>query len=251
MLSQLSGFYNVSPDQLTKEQIKDYAYFLINEKHCTPSTINQLISGWKILQVDVLENKWEEIRIKRPRTEKNLPEVLSQSEIAALLDAHKNVKHRAMLKLAYTCGLRRSELINLKIHDIDSKRGILRVVKGKGQKTREIPLHHSILEVLRSYYRQYRPIKYLFESRTPGIKYSFTSFAVVLKQAALKSGIKKRIHPHLLRHTFATHMLEAGLNLKRLQVMLGHSSLKITAIYLHLTHLSSGDIPDLLVLKEV
>ncbi len=246
ILVQLTNFYKTSPDRLTKEQIKDYAYFLINQKHCSTSTINQLISAWKILQVDVLENKWEEIRIKRPRTEKRLPQILSQQEVAVLLEAHQNVKHRTMLKLTYACGLRRSELINLKIRDIDSNRGVLRIVKGKGQKTREIPLHNNILEILRDYYRQYRPEVYLFESFKPGVQYSFSSFANILKKAAQKSGVKKDIHPHLLRHTFATHMLERGLNLKRLQMLLGHNSLKTTAIYLHLANPNSGDIPDLL-----
>lgn len=144
ILVDLTRYYRISPDQLTKDQVKEYAYFLLNVKQSTTSTINQLISAWKILQVDVLGNDWQEIRIKRPRKEKTLPQILSYTKVATLLDAHKNLKHRTMLKVAYTCGLRRSELVNIKICDIDGSRGILRIVNGKGRKSREIPLFYCI-----------------------------------------------------------------------------------------------------------
>jgi site-specific recombinase XerD len=245
-LTSLSRYFNSTPEKLSSDQVKEYAYHLIHEKKLSPATINQLISAWKILQVDILKKNWEEIYLKRPRIERKLPHVLSQSEAQALINAPINLKHKTILKLAYASGLRRSELLNLKPSDIDSSREVLRVVNGKGKKTREVPIHKSVISLLREYFIQYRPQIYLFEGWKPGKAYSPTSFSKILQRSAQEIGLRKKVYPHLLRHTFATHMLERGINIRRLQMILGHNTLKTTSIYLHLANPMNCDIPDLL-----
>ncbi|MBU1010952.1 MAG: site-specific integrase [Bacteroidetes bacterium] len=246
VIARLSKHFNLSPGIITTAQLKDYAYFLIQEQRVSVSTINQLISAWKILQVDVLGNDWENFRLKRPRREKKIPVVLSQSEAASLINTPRNFKHRAILCLAYVSGLRLSEVLSLKLADIDSGRKLIRVIRGKGNKSREVNIPDQLIAQLREYYRYYHPKSFLFESLAPGKPYSATSFRNIINQAAVKAGIKKKLSPHVLRHSFATHMLERGLNLKQLQLMLGHNSLKTTSIYLHLANPDLSKLPNLL-----
>jgi len=244
-ISQLSMYYKTSPDKITKDQVKNYAYHLIHSKDASVSRINHLISAWKIFQVDVLGNQWEEFRLKRPRREKKIPQVLSQKEALRLIDTPVNMKHRMMLTLAYATGLRRAELLSLPLKHIDSSRGVVRV-NGKGNKTREVPASNTLISELRQYYKYYHPATYLFEGTIPGKPYSAASFHKIVKDAASKAGIKKNISPHILRHSFATHMLEKGINLKHLQIILGHSAMKTTSVYLHLANPNPKDLPDLL-----
>lgn len=244
-ISQLSIYYKTSPDKITKDQVKNYACHLIHSKDASVSRINQLISAWKIFQVDVLGNQWEEFRLKRPRREKKIPQVLSREEALRLIDTPVNMKHRMILTLAYATGLRRAELLSLPLEHIDSSRGVVRI-NGKGNKTREVPASNTLISELRQYYKYYRPATYLFEGTIPGKPYSAASFQKIVKDAAQKAGIKKNISPHILRHSFATHMLEKGINLKHLQIILGHSAMKTTSIYLHLANPNPKDLPDLL-----
>lgn len=246
----LSKFYNCSPMKLTSEQIKDYAYHLLQTKKVSPSTINQLISAWKILQVDILNKDWEKIKLKRARREKKLPMVLSQKETIALVGALSNKKHRAILSLAYATGMRRCELLQLKPSDIDTERKVIRVVRGKGNKTREIPIQDGLIRQLREYYKSYHPKTYLFEGQVPGTPYSESSMYKVVKNAGKKVNLKKKPSPHVLRHCFATHMLERGMNLKRLQLLMGHNSLSSTSIYLHLAAPTNEELPNLLSLPK-
>ncbi len=245
-ISNLAKYYKVSPDKISREQVKSYTYHLIHTKQVSTSTINQLISAWKIFQIDILGNTWEDFRLKRPKREKKIPQVLSQEEALQLIDAPKNMKHRTILKLAYATGLRRAELLNLTLKHIDSPRNVIRVIKGKGNKSREVPAPVTLIGQLREYYKYYHPKTYLFEGYKPGTPYSATSIGKIVKNAATKAGIKKDVSPHILRHSFATHMLEKGVNIKRLQMILGHSAMKTTSIYLHLANLSSTDLPNLL-----
>lgn len=245
-IARLAQHYKLSPDLISTDQLKDYAYFLIQEKQLSVSAINQLISAWKILQVDVLQNPWESFRLKRPRREKKIPVVLSQSEAAMLINTPRNFKHRTLLSLAYVTGLRLGEVLNLKLSDIDSGRNVIRVIRGKGNKSREVNIPDQLILQLREYYRNYRPRVFLFESHAQGKPYSATSFRNIINRAGVKAGIKKRLSPHVLRHSFATHMLERGLNLKRLQMMLGHNSLKTTSIYLHLADTEMSNLPNLM-----
>lgn len=246
MLSQMSSYLDKSPDQVSRDEFKSYAYHLINDRGFSASSINILISAWRILQVDVLCRDWEAIRIKRARVKRQLPEVLSQHEVRMLLDSLTNVKHRTILSLTYSTGMRRAEAVQLKLGDISSERMVVRIVRGKGGKTREVPLPASLLEGLRDYYRQYRPEKYLFEGRDPGTPYSVESFGKVVKRAARSAGLRQNVSPHILRHCFASHMLERGLPLKRLQYLLGHSSLSTTFTYIHLLNPADSPVPDLL-----
>lgn len=245
-ISRLAKYYKVSPDKISREQVKSFAYHLIHSKQVSTSTINQLISAWKIFQIDVLGNEWEDFRLKRPRREKKIPQVLSQGEALQLIDTPKNMKHRMILKLAYATGLRRAELLNLTLKHIDSPRNVILVIKGKGNKSREVPAPVALIGQLREYYKYYHPKTYLFEGYKPGTPYSATSIGNIVKAAAVKAGIKKDVSPHILRHSFATHMLERGVNLKRLQIILGHSAMKTTSIYLHLANFDPADLPNLL-----
>ncbi len=247
MIAGLSRYYNASPDLLTTQQVKDYLQYRIQKHKISVSTINQTIGAWKILQVDILKREWVNVQIKRPRKEKKLPTVLSREEALRLINILPNIKHRAILTLAYTTGLRRNEMLGLKLPHIDFDRKQIRVVDGKGRKQRMVPVPDNVLSLLKEYCEAYRPKKYLFaglgyESEKP---YSATSFTNVVKRAARKAGITKDVSPHVLRHSFASHMLEQGLNLKALQLIMGHHSMKTTAVYLHVTNLDTPNIPDL------
>ena len=174
-------------------------------------------------------------KIHRPKRSKVLPNVLSKEEIKLILNAHSNIKHKMMLSLIYSCGLRRSELINLKPQDIDSKRNIVLLKNGKGKKDRITPLSPIILEMLRNYYNGYKPKTWLFEGQIVGEQYSEQSLQSVLKQALQKAGITKPVTLHWLRHSYATHLLESGTDLRYIQELLGHSSSKTTEIYTHVS----------------
>ena len=247
MIAGLSRFYKTSPDNLSTQQLKDYLHYRIQQEHVSHSTINQCIGAWRLLQVDILKRDWEEFKIKRPKTEKKLPVVLSRQEALRLINAPSNLKHIAILTLTYATGLRRGEVLNLKSEHIDADRNQILVVAGKGGKQRMVPISNSVLELLRAYYKKYRPEKYLFEGMKSGNSYSETSFEKIVKMATRKAGIKKRVSPHTLRHSFASHMLEKGLNLKKLQLMMGHSTMQTTAIYLHVTNTDTSIIPDLAI----
>jgi integrase/recombinase XerD len=171
----------------------------------------------------------------RPRREHKLPNVLSKEEVKAVLEALSNPKHKLMLSLIYACGLRRSELLNLKPQDVDSKRGLLMIRQGKGRKDRMTPLPERIVEMLRDYYKGYRPKVWLFEGQKPGTQYSPTSLQEVLKTGLEKSGVKRNATLHWLRHSYATHLLENGTDLRYIQELLGHKSSKTTEIYTHVT----------------
>lgn len=247
MIAGLARFYKTSPDNISTQQLKDYLHYRIQQEHVSPSTINQCIGAWRLLQVDILKRNWEEFRVKRPKTEKKLPVVLSRQEALKLINVLSNLKHRTILTLTYATGLRRGEVLNLKPEHIDADRNQILVVAGKGHKQRMVPISNSVLDLLRVYYRKYRPEKYLFEGMESGNSYSATSFEKIVKMATGKAGIKKSVSPHTLRHSFASHMLEKGLNLKKLQLMMGHSTMQTTAIYLHVTNTDTSLIPDLAV----
>lgn len=244
MLQSVCRYYKLPPGRISNEQFKDYLYYLTDSVQCSVSMVNQAISVWKILQQDILGRKWEEMKVRRPRHEKRLPEVLSRQEAIALINAPANIKHRAILTLAYTTGARMNEVLSLTLKDIDRHRKVIRL-KGKGNKDREVFMPDQLLELLEAYYREYRPSSFLFESYIKDKRYSARSFEVIVKKAALQSDIKKNVSPHVLRHSFATHMLEKGVNLKRVQLLMGHNSMKTTSIYLHLANTDQAILPNL------
>jgi integrase/recombinase XerD len=173
--------------------------------------------------------------IQRPRREKRLPNVLSKEEVKAILEAPTNLKHRAMLSLIYACGLRRSELLNLTLKDILSDRNLLFIRQSKGKKDRMVPISLKIIGMLRDYYKAYKPKTWLFEGQFPNTKYSEMSLAKVLKQSMLKAKVNKNVSLHWLRHSYATHLLESGTDLRYIQELLGHSSSRTTEIYTHVS----------------
>ena len=245
-LTRLSLHFHLSPDLIGLEQFKLYLADRINNDHVSNGTINQAIGAWRILQCDILKREWSSFKVKRPRTNKKIPEILSPEQAKTLLSCISNIKHHALVSLGYATGMRRNEILSMHPQDIDSSRNMIIVKCGKGGKQRQIPIKSSLLRILREYYKQYRPTKFLFEGYRAGVSYSTTSFGRILQRASIKAKINKKISPHTLRHSFATHMLERGLNLKQLQLLLGHSSMKTTAIYLHLADTSSINMPDLL-----
>jgi len=172
--------------------------------------------------------------IGRPRGERKLPDVLSKEEVRAMLNATTNLKHKSLIALIYSCGLRRSEAIQMKLEDIDSKRMMIKIRGAKGKKDRYVQLAQSTLNLLRLYYQKEKPAVWLFEG-TNGKQYSATSIFNDIKRAAKKAGIKKRVYPHILRHSFATHHLEQGTDLRYIQEWLGHESSKTTEIYTHVS----------------
>jgi integrase/recombinase XerD len=180
------------------------------------------------------------VEVKRLRLEKKVPEILSLTEVHLVLNLLQNLKHRMMLQVMYTAGLRRSELLNLKPKDIDSANGCIMVRQGKGKKDRKTLLSIKVLEELRVYYKIFRPSVYLFEpSGKKGIKMSPRTLEYIVKDVVAKAGIKKDVSCHTFRHSFATHLLDQGTSLKVIQELLGHTSIRTTSIYLHL---SSGSI---------
>jgi integrase/recombinase XerD len=230
--------------QVTGEDLKDYIYYRIREDKISVSTVNQIISAWKIVCVHILGRAREDLRIIRPRREKRLPEILSLGEALSLIDSPYNLKHRAILNLVYSTGIRCNELLSLLIGDIDSKRMVIHIRQGKGKKDRQVVLHPKALELLRAYFRAYRPVNYLFEGRKRGLPYSATSLTNIVKENAKKIGIKKSVSPHTLRHCYATHMLEKGANLRVIQQLMGHNSLKTTSGYLALANIDNGSLPN-------
>lgn len=242
-LAQVSKSLQKPLDKITSEDLKKYLHQRIVEESISTSCVNQFISAYKLLQTDVLKLEWETMRIKRPRREKKLPTVLSQQEVAKLISCTTNIKHRALLMLAYSAGLRREELQKIKSSAIDSQRMMVHVVQGKGKKDRYTILSDKTLEILRVYYKMFRPKTYLFESQVgKGCFLSSTTLTEIVKNSAQKAGIKKTVSFHTLRHCFATHLLEQGVNLKIIQQYMGHNSLQTTSIYLHLANISPSSI---------
>ncbi len=199
---------------------------------------NQVVNAVKLFYRVVGNRDLAPELIHRPRREKHLPNVLSKEEVKAILEAHSNFKHKMMLSLIYSCGLRSSELTGLRPLNIDSKRHLVLIRQAKGKKDRIVPLSPKILEMLRAYFAIYKPKTYLFEGQFPDSAYDSRSLQLVLKQALKKANISKPVTLHWLRHSYATHLLENGTDLRYIQELLGHSSSRTTEIYTHVTTLS-------------
>jgi integrase/recombinase XerD len=196
---------------------------------------NQMISAVKKFYGALYRSVIDPGDLTRPRPQHRLPNVLSKEEVKAILNAPVNEKHRVMLSLIYACGLRRSELIELIPEDIESERGLLRIRQSKGNKDRVVPISEKTVSIIRSYISRYRPQRFVFEGQWPGKRYSASSLEKVLKNASRKAGIMKEVSLHWLRHSYATHLLESGTDLRYIQELLGHRSSKTTEIYTHVT----------------
>tara|TARA_R110002051_G_scaffold105653_1_gene178700 strand:- start:161 stop:1291 length:1131 start_codon:yes stop_codon:yes gene_type:complete len=225
--------YYISKDlvAINESDVRKYILKLV-QLDKSNSYINSAINSIKFYYESVLGMPNRFYEIERPRKEKKLPKVLSKEDVLSVIANTNNLKHKCIVSLLYSSGIRRNELVNLKITDIDSKRMLIRIEAAKGNKDRYTLLSHSLLEDLREYYKQYKPEKYIVEGMY-GKQYSGQSIGKIVVNAAEKAGIKISVTPHMLRHSFATHLLEAGVDLRQIQVLLGHSSSKTTEIYTH------------------
>ena len=217
--------------EIDEADVRTFLQHLIQKKYSN-SYVNQAINAIKFYYEVVLGMPNRFYEIERPRKESKLPTVISKQEILSIIENTTNIKHRCIVQLLYGSGLRRSELLNLKLDDIDSNRMLVRVKGSKGNKDRLTLLSKKALTDLRLYFIEYKPLIYLFEGRN-GKKYSAESVLSIVKMAAERAKIKVRVTPHVLRHSFATHLLESGTDLRQIQVLLGHGSTKTTEIYTH------------------
>lgn len=225
--------FGKTAEQLGPEQIREYQLFLVNEKKVSWSTFNQAVCGLRLLYQITLKKSWAIRHIPFGKRPKKLPVVLSNEEVTNLLACVANPKHRTVLTTCYAAGLRLSEATHLKIQHIDGQRHQLHITGAKGNKDRFVPASPRLLQELRHYWRVGRPKAYLFPGKTPEVPLSSTTIQKAMKLAVAKAGIKKPATPHTLRHSWATSMLEAGVDLLTISKILGHASFVTTMIYLH------------------
>lgn len=244
VVAQLARHYRRSPDQLEEDEVRRYLLHLAVDKKIARGSFSVVLGGLRFFYLQALGRDWKSLDVAKPRTEKKLPVVLSRDEVWRVLDAVRIDVYRVCLTTIYACGLRLMEGASLQIPNVDSARGVLHV-RGKRGKEREIPLPCATLQLLRDHWRTHRSPTWLFPATTRhGIENCVAqncgpitgdSLASAFRYAVEKSGLHKRAHVHTLRHSYATHLLEDGVNLRIIQEYLGHSSLRTTAVYLHLT----------------
>lgn len=232
-VTDLARYFHRSPDELGIEDIRHYFEYLATERQLAGASCRLFLNGIRFLYLQVLDWPAFDVIIPIPKQAQRIPELLTRAEVARILDACANPKHRMMLTLCYGCGLRLSELVSLKVGDIDGERHWLRIEQGKGAKDRLVPLSATLLAQLRTYWRLYRPTHWLFPGRAPSEALSLTSVQKAFTQAKGRAGVKKIGGIHSLRHAYATHQLEAGLPVHRLQRLLGHRDLHSTLRYVH------------------
>jgi integrase/recombinase XerD len=245
-------FSQKSIEDISNQDVVVFNNEYVLRKHLSATYQSQFINALKLFYSILKKKKMDIEQLVRPNKPHQLPKVISEQEVEAILNACENIKHRCMLSLIYSAGLRRSELLNMKKNDIDSKRMMISIYKAKGMKDRLVPLSPVVLAMLREYYQLYKPKEYLFEGQYGG-QYSSRSLDKVLKIASQKAGIKKNVNLHMLRHSYATHLLEGGTNLRHIQELLGHKSPKTTQIYTHVSTEQLGKIAsplDKLTLKK-
>ncbi len=256
-VEDFSRHFNCSPDRLGPRHIREYQAELFQKRKFSPNTVAQRLAALRFFYVKTLKKAWSITETPYPKKAVHLPTILSQEEVARLIDAARPPFHRTLLMVLYATGLRRAELARLKVTDIDSQRMVIHVQGGKGRKDRDVLLSPKLLEELRRHWHRLRrkPSEWLFPGKrghpsdrpiTPKVIYH------ACKRAARRAGLPNGVHPHTLRHCFATHLLEAGADLRTIQMLLGHSDLEETTIYLHLSerHLNATASPlDSLKLK--
>jgi site-specific recombinase XerD len=236
VVADFARFFHRSPDQLGPDEIRTYLLYAIEEKKISAATYQGYRAALKFFFTKTLKQPWFEQEVPKPKVRRKLPEILSPEEIQKLLNCTTNLKHRAMLATLYGAGLRRAELRILKVSDIDSKRMVIHIRAGKGQLPRQIPLSPKLLEVLRVYWRWRKPTDWLFPSaRYRDRPIDVSGIFGIVEDAAKRAGLKRRVTPHLLRHSYASHLLEAGTDIRTLQLLLGHGDLQTTARYLHVS----------------
>jgi integrase/recombinase XerD len=241
--------FGKSPDQLGPNELRSYQAYLLQERKVTPGTAVNCVAALRFFFIKTLKRHQFREFLPYPKDRRRLPTVLGPEEVSRLINAAGTLFRRTLLMTLYGTGMRRSELAHLKVGDIDSQRMIIRVVAGKGGKDRDLPLSPTLLETLREYWRWRKPKLYMFPTRTRGLPIeepiSDKTVWIACSEAARRAGINKRVTPHTLRHSWATHLLEAGTDLRTIQVLLGHGDLETTAQYLHLSrrHLQAVSNP--------
>ena len=233
-VSNFAKFYNKSPELLEEKEIRDYLHYCITEKKLSEGTVNYINASLKFFYTKTLNRYWNMDNIARVKEPRKLPAILAPQEVKAIFDATENLKHKAILMTVYSAGLRVSEVCNLKITDIDSKNMQILIRQGKGKKDRYSLLSKANLEILREYWRKYQPKEYLFSGRYRTDAITPRSVQKMLEQSLKKTGITKNATVHTLRHSFATHLLDAGTDICYIQRLLGHTRITTTTIYLHL-----------------
>jgi integrase/recombinase XerD len=231
----LRYFHTKTIEEINNADIVAFNNDYILANNYSSSYQNQFVNAVKLFFAKIQNKQLNPELIHRPRAERKLPNVLSKEEVKAILDNTQNIKHKAMLSLIYACGLRRSELLNLKPMHINSDRKILIIKQSKGKKDRIAPLGDKIIHQLREYYKEYKPTEWLFEGQKRGTQYSERSLEEVLKSGVKNANIKKPVTLHWLRHSYATHLLESGTDLRYIQELLGHNSSRTTEIYTHVS----------------
>jgi site-specific recombinase XerD len=238
-VAKFAQYFDKSPELLGPEDIRTYQVYLINQKRASSSMLQQTVCALRFLYRTTLGKEWTLQYIPFPKQEKKLPVVLSQDEISRFFESLPNLKHRAFLMTAYATGLRVSEVASLRVADIDSQRMMIRIEQGKGWKDRYVMLSPNLLEVLRAYWKVARPNDWLFPGRPPIRPITRECIHQVCVKAAAAAGLTKRVSVRASRHAFATHLLESGTNIRVIQILLGHRSLRTTARY---THVSAATI---------
>src|SRR5712692_88333 len=257
-VEDFSRYFNRPPDRLGPGHIREYQAHLFSKKKLKPGTVTQRLAALRFFYIKTLKKAWSIAETPYPKKALRLPTILSQEEVARLIDAARTPHQRILLMTLYATVVRRAELARLKLSDIDSQRMVIHVQGGKGRKDRDVMLSSKLLEELREHWRRLRrkPSTWLF----PGNRWHTGDHPIdtkvvwyACKEAAQRAGISKKVHPHTLRHCFATHLLEAGADLRTIQILLGHHALKETTVYLHLSqrHLNATASPlDSLKLKD-
>ena len=240
-VKQFAEYFGKSPEKLGAEEIRRYQLYLLNEKKYTAGSVKVHMSALRFFYKKVLKRRDLSFDdLVYPKKPKKLPVVLSSDEVARLIEATSHLMHRTVLLLLYGTGIRRTEASRLRVSDIDSQRMVLHIRQGKGARDREVPLSPKLLEALRAYWRSRKPKDFLFPSSTGhrGAEQPISDKTVwyICKEAAVRAGLQKKIGPHTLRHSFATDHMEAGTDLRTIQLLLGHANLEHTTVYLHLSH---------------
>jgi site-specific recombinase XerD len=234
-VSGLAKYFRQPPDKVSKEMIEDFLLYLKQEKGNSPNSIGSVITGLRFFYTHLVGEEQLSPECTFSKVPRKLPTVLSQEEIWQIINAPENMKHRLILMATYSAGLRASEVIALRAEHIDSKRMLIKVENGKGGKDRYTPLSEKFLKELRHYYKTYRPKDWLFPSSQKDTPLSYESVRAIYEKAREKAGVNKGAGLHTLRHSFATHLLEAGHDIRKIQVLMGHRKLSTTIIYLHVS----------------
>ncbi len=239
----LEGHFNKPPDQLNEDDVKSFLHAIVTDRRLSQSSLKIHYSALRFLYETTLGKGWVIDRIPYPKTTRMIPHILSKGEIQRIFDATATLKQKAMLMVTYSAGLRAGETARLKITDIDSTRMLIRVEQGKGNKDRHTLLSQVALETLRAYWKEYRPKDWLFPRDTnPVESVPVATIQTAFKRAKRQANVRKPASCHTLRHSFATHLLEADVDLHTIQVLLGHSSIRTTTVYLHVSNKSLAKI---------